>query len=211
MPLLFGGPKRSKKTNASFFIKRIAPARAVKTHEAYFPAEQSCSQAPPRFPGPHGHQERPHHSGPPPCEGPQPAFGVIAGAVPDTPALPLRRLKKRAQFLKAARGTKVARRGFVLQAVRVGEDSPGVGFTVTNKTGNAPARNRIRRRLRAAVAKTGGQLAAGHDYVLIGRREALNEPFAALVEDLSASIRRIHKVERPDKPRKGRAGVEVEP
>jgi ribonuclease P protein component len=109
-----------------------------------------------------------------------------------TPASSLRRLKKRAQFLKAARGTKVARRGFVLQATSVGETSPGIGYTVTRKAGNAPERNRIKRRLRAAVAKCSGALVAGFDYVLIGRREALNEPFDVLVNGLSGSIRRIH-------------------
>lgn len=129
------------------------------------------------------------------------------GVVPDIPALPLRRLKKRAQFLKAARGTRVARRGFVLQAARVGEPSPGVGYTVTKKTGNAPERNRIKRRLRAAVAQCSDKLVAGHDYVLIGRREALNEPFEALVKGLSGSIGRIHSDNGP----KGRAGVEVKP
>ncbi len=106
--------------------------------------------------------------------------------------MPLRRLKKRAQFLKAARGTRIARRGFVLQAVAVGDETPGVGYTVTKKTGNAPERNRIKRRLRAAVATVSDKLVAGHDYVLIGRREALNEPFNALVGELSSSIRRVH-------------------
>lgn len=121
--------------------------------------------------------------------------------------MPLRRLKKRAQFLKAARGTKVTRRGFVLQAARVGEETAGVGYTVTKKTGNAPERSRIKRRLRAAVAECSDKLVAGHDYVLIGRREALNEPFDALVKGLSGSIGRIHSDNGP----KGRAGVEVKP
>ncbi|WP_246473048.1 ribonuclease P protein component [Pelagibacterium limicola] len=109
----------------------------------------------------------------------------------------LRRLTKRAQFVKAARGTRVARRGFVLQAATVEQAIPGVGYTVTKKTGNAPERNRIKRRLRAAVAKVSGKLVAGHDYVLIGRREALNEPFNVLVAELSGSIERIHERQRP--------------
>ncbi len=48
------------------------------------------------------------------------------------------------------------------------------GFTVTKKTGNAPERNRIRRRLREAVRRAGeGLEGIGGDFVLIGRREAL--------------------------------------
>lgn len=104
----------------------------------------------------------------------------------------MRRLFKRAQFLKAARGSKVARRGFVLQAVAVADPVPGVGFTVTKKTGTATERNRIKRRLRAAVSACSSRFVAGHDYVLIGRRESLNEPFNALVSGLDTALERIH-------------------
>lgn len=105
---------------------------------------------------------------------------------------PLRRLKRRAQFLKAARGKKIAGRGFVLQMVEVEEPGAGVGYTVTKKTGNAPERNRIKRRLRAAVQVCRHRFKSGSDYVLIGRRESLTEPFAALVERLCTSIERVN-------------------
>ncbi len=62
----------------------------------------------------------------------------------------LRRLTKRAQFLNAARGFRAGRTGFSLQAIAVATAEPGVGLTVTKKTGNSPERNRIKRRLRAA-------------------------------------------------------------
>ena len=49
-----------------------------------------------------------------------------------------------------------------------------VGFTVSRQVGNAVERNRVRRRLREMVRlATAGSLHAGHDYVLIGRRAAL--------------------------------------
>ena len=56
-------------------------------------------------------------------------------------------------------------------------DSRASGFTVTKKTGNSPERNRIKRRLRAAVQglRSTGFLPQ-HDYVLVGRREALTCP-----------------------------------
>ena len=63
----------------------------------------------------------------------------------------LRRLTKRSQFQKAARGNRAGRPSFGLQAVASEASAPGVGFTVTKKTGNSPERNRIKRRLRAAV------------------------------------------------------------
>lgn len=117
--------------------------------------------------------------------------------MPVNPASPMRRLVKRAQFLKAARGTKVARRGFVLQAVPVSDPTPGVGYTVTRKAGTATERNRIKRRLRAAVSANAGRFVAGHDYVLIGRRESLNEPFNVLVSGLNTAIERIHSPRTP--------------
>lgn len=80
----------------------------------------------------------------------------------------------------------------MLQAVDVDTPDAGVGFTVTKKVGNAPQRNRIKRRLRAAVRARAGRFVAGHDYVLIGRRECLNEPFDALVDGLDRSLERIH-------------------
>jgi ribonuclease P protein component len=71
-------------------------------------------------------------------------------AVPEKRGAP-RRLKKRSEFLRAARGNRAGRSAFSLQAIAAQAAEPGVGFTVTKKTGNAPERNRIRRRLREAA------------------------------------------------------------
>ncbi|WP_349359399.1 ribonuclease P protein component [Stappia sp.] len=93
-------------------------------------------------------------------------------------------LKKRAEFLAVAKGGRCARRAFVLQAAE--RDGPArIGYTVTKKVGNAVERNRIRRRLRAAVRATRRKARADVDYVLIGRRAALSQDFEALVRDLA--------------------------
>jgi ribonuclease P protein component len=104
----------------------------------------------------------------------------------------LRRLTKRSQFQRAARGNRAGRSAFGLQAIAAPLPEPGVGFTVTKKTGNSPERNRIKRRLRAAVTACARDFVPAHDYVLVGRREALSEPFAKLVADLEALIVRVH-------------------
>jgi ribonuclease P protein component len=104
----------------------------------------------------------------------------------------LRRLTKRAQFLNAARGQRTGRTGFSLQAITTDATDPGVGLTVTKKTGNSPERNRIKRRLRAALRACAPQLQAQHDYVLVGRREALTLPFSKVVSDLSSAIAKVH-------------------
>lgn len=112
-------------------------------------------------------------------------------ALPENPGAP-RRLKKRSEFLRAARGNRAGRSAFSLQAVRSGAPEPRVGFTVTKKTGNAPQRNRIRRRLREAARACAGCFKPQHDYVLIGRREALSQPFGKLVGELCSAIHKIH-------------------
>ena len=108
----------------------------------------------------------------------------------------LRRLTKRAQFLNAAKGRRAGRAAFSLQSIAVETPAPGLGLTVTKKVGNSPERNRIRRRLRAAARACGPAFQPQHDYVLVGRREALTEPFAKVVADLSSAIAKVHAAAR---------------
>ncbi len=111
----------------------------------------------------------------------------------------LEHLKRRPEFLRvAAARRKYVAPGLILQARRrdplpdAAPQPPRVGFTTSRKVGNAVARNRARRRLRAAAAMVmTGHAAAGEDYVLIGRAGTLTRPFAALLADLEAGLRRI--------------------
>jgi ribonuclease P protein component len=106
----------------------------------------------------------------------------------------MERLRQRADFLAAAAGPRAPVNGFVLQALNRREDGPvRVGFTVSKKVGNSVERNRVRRRLREMVRRSAGDgLRPGHDYVLIGRRAALNLPFDRLVEDFGRALGRVH-------------------
>lgn len=115
------------------------------------------------------------------------------------------RIKRRADFLGARDGLKAPARSLVVQARRRSDDGVArFGFTVSRKVGNAVQRNRVRRRLREAVRLRGESLArSGFDYVLIGRRAALEVPFATIVGDLEGALRRIHRA--PPKPRLDRA------
>jgi ribonuclease P protein component len=106
----------------------------------------------------------------------------------------MQRLRQRADFLAAATGAKASVSGFVLQALNRREDGPvRVGFTISKKVGNAVERNRVRRRLREVVrlAPPAG-MRPGHDYVLIGRRAALDLPFERLTRDFDQALQRVH-------------------
>ncbi len=115
------------------------------------------------------------------------------------------RLKRRSEFLRVAGARrKAVVRGLILQVRRhaASDRNSGpvppirVGFTVSRKVGNAVARNRARRRLRAAVELVMPAHAKdGHDFVVIGRAETLRRPFAALVADLKAALERLDAID----------------
>ena len=107
---------------------------------------------------------------------------------------PLQRLTRRSEFLKVAAGRrKSVSPGLILQASAGEAASPlRVGFTASRKVGNAVARNRARRRLRAAAAAIlPAHAAAGHDYVVIARQETLARAYADLLADLAAGLKRL--------------------
>lgn len=114
-------------------------------------------------------------------------------------------LKTRKEFLRAAsRGKKHAARTIVIQAVPTPDDSPSpqrVGYTVTKKVGNAVVRNRIKRRMRAIVAEIFADYAqTGMDYVLIGRRAAMERDYKDLVGDVKYCLRKLDLAAGKGKP-----------
>ena len=104
---------------------------------------------------------------------------------------PLFTISKRADFLAANRGLRVARPGFVLLAHPNGGRGMRFGITVTKKVGNAVVRNRMKRRfrelLRAALPENG---LADHDHILIGRDGGIERDFTALSAELDEALAR---------------------
>lgn len=109
------------------------------------------------------------------------------------------RLKRRREFLAAARGRKsggpiVGLQGIKQRPTETPDQTVRIGFTCSKKVGNAVARNRARRRLKAAAAELAPDLAIpGCDYVLVGRTATVNVPFDRIKNDLSRAFKEVGK------------------
>jgi ribonuclease P protein component len=110
------------------------------------------------------------------------------------------RLKQRADFLAAANGPRMSAPAFTVQSLARDDNGPvRVGFTVSKKVGNAPERNRVRRRLRELVKRLDvTSMRPHHDYVIIGRRTALDRGFETMFNDLRSALARLER--QPAKP-----------
>lgn len=128
------------------------------------------------------------------------------------PAAPgkLATISKRADFLAANRGIRVARPGFVLlvNPVARADGSLRFGVTVTKKIGNAVVRNRMKRRFRALLRELLPAAGiAGADHVLIGRETGIERDFAQMRGELVQALSRA-SAGKGDPPRRpgGRKG-----
>ncbi|MGB0904384.1 MAG: ribonuclease P protein component [Mangrovicoccus sp.] len=108
-------------------------------------------------------------------------------------------LRQRSDFLSAAKALRRSTPAFTVQArQRAGDESGAelrVGYTCSKKVGNAVARNRAKRRLRAVarqILPIHGY--SGWDYVLIGRRDVTaTHPFEDLAADLTRALAKLHR------------------
>lgn len=121
------------------------------------------------------------------------------------------RLTRRSEFLAAASGRRFHNERLSAQGLIRAmnpsldgstHDQPGdglrIGFTITKRVGHATERNRIRRRLRAAVTQAAGDLPVRPaDVVLVARRPALHAPFATLIDDLRRAVSIVTKPQGP--------------
>ena len=109
-------------------------------------------------------------------------------------------LKNRPDFLRAAQARRQGTAGFLLQARARDDDAAvvRVGFTASKKIGNAVARNRAKRRLRAVVHAVLPRLGrGGWDYVLVAKPQAtIARDYIDLLTDLHGALRSVHKDRR---------------
>lgn len=106
----------------------------------------------------------------------------------------MERIKRRQDFVAAAKALSQAQPGLVMQLRERGDGAaPRIGFTCTKKLGNAVTRNRIKRRLKEAVRLAlPTHVQNSMDYVVIGRSAAKNRPFELLQSDIISALQRLH-------------------
>lgn len=169
------------------------------SRETHIPAKSTEACPYPRVPQPHVNQERTQGSGQSPGQGSQTSGDQLEPVI-------LRRLQKRAEFLRVAKGDAIRRKLVVVQSCNRQDNAShiGEGFTSTRKIGGAVVRNRARRRLRVAsrqLLPLHGR--AGHDYVFIARADTAVAPWESLLDDVETALIRLHSNSSGNK---GRAG-----
>lgn len=154
--------------------------------EAHISAEQPCSRPTPRFSSAVSNGSGPCDSARTPCTRPQKALCL------KTPDVSI--IVKRRDFLAVNNAKRAPMPGFILQ-VRARHDADPqkrIGFTATKKVGNAVARNRMKRRLRALAREVlPAHGVAGADHVLIGRAGQIERDYAALHAELIKALTKV--------------------
>ena len=142
--------------------------------EAHVSAEQPEAQEASRLPGPHAYPGRAGRA-----QGPTPSR-------PHTPLGLIRRVRDRATFAALAGAERHVQGPIAVRFVAGDAGAPPrVAYAVSGAP-NAVARNRVRRRLRAGVARVEPTLRSGGAYLVTARRVAVTMPFAELVDTLAA-------------------------
>lgn len=167
-------------------------------HEAYIPAQRPQACPHPRFPCPHGHQERPCRPCSPSCQGSQepdslnlaPFDVTVRYCFPRTHRL-LRPAEFQTVFDSAA--FKVGEQHFVLLVRPNGLDHPRLGLVIAKKKVRLSVeRNRLKRTIRESFRFHQAQLPAV-DVIFMARNDLGSVVSAELAAALGKSWKRLER------------------
>lgn len=144
--------------------------------EADLPAEQSEAQEDARLPAADAHARRSSGAQGASAAGPQAAVGLIW------------RVRDRATFEALGRARPTTCGPVRIRRVVVGGGPPRVAYAVGRGVGSAVDRNRVRRRLRAAVRAHAALLAPGTAYLVAVQREVQPMSFDALASAVGRAL-----------------------
>jgi ribonuclease P protein component len=139
----------------------LGQRRKADLRETHLSTQHPQASQDPRVPAPHVHPGRPRHPAGPPAQGTPPPHGVTVVS-----ASGVERIREHSTFSALRRPAGRSSRGplrvaFVRGAAGAAFASAQVGYAIPRRYGNAVARNRLRRRLRAVVAELGPSLEPG--------------------------------------------------
>ena len=126
-------------------------------------------------------------------------IGIPAEASEAPPAVSvcLAVMQNRPDYLRTAQGRRQGTGSFLLQGRARGDglELVRIGFTASKKIGNAVARNRAKRRLRALARDVLPAMAQpGWDYVLVAKPDAtVSRDYQDMLTDLGFALRSVHK------------------
>ena len=155
--------------------------------EAHVPTEHQTAQEASRLPVAHAHARRPGRD-----QGPSPAR-------PHAPLGLIRRVRGRATFAALAGAKRHARDAISVRCLLGPTETPPRGaYGVGRAVGGAVDRNRVRRRLRAALAECEADLVPAGAYLVSAGRGVLTMPFEQLVDALRLVLEASGRQARED-------------
>jgi ribonuclease P protein component len=136
--------------------------------EADLPAQQPEAQEEARIPVPDAHPRGTRRPQVPARPRPGSHLGLI------------HRVRGRALFARLGRAPARRRGPVSVRSVATGDGAPAVAYAISRRVGNAVTRNRVRRRLRTAVARHESLLRPGYAYLVGVSPAAAGAPYGEL-------------------------------